>query len=240
MLGACQQVRDSSQDFSSEAEEPNPDPLEPMNRMFFSINYFLDKVLITPFATIYRDAIPSPVQKGFQNLLTNLNAPLDAINYALQGNGKQFVQACGHFFVNSVFGLLGVVDVLKESGIERRKTSFSDTLTVWGFKKGPYLVLPILGPSSFRGTIGTAGDWFMNPWYWAVQNRHRSHNKKGQQRNLLYSLYGIDLLDKRSQYLDISQDLEKTSLDLYASTRSLYLQRQDHIETNLQESSLPE
>ncbi len=207
------------------------DPLEPMNRMFFSLNHFLDRILIVPFATMYREVVPSKVQKGFRSFMSNLMAPLTCIHNLLQGEGTQAAQTISRFGVNTVFGLGGLVSVTELAGIQTHETNLSETFRKWGVKKGPYLVLPILGSSTFRGTTGLIGDWFLDPWYYYVKNPKRYTNRFRQEQHWFYGFYATNLLDQRSQYLEFTKDLESSSVDLYSATRSLYLQKQDALDS---------
>ena len=108
----------------------------------------------------------------------------------------------------------------------KKKTTFNETLAKWNIEPGPYLVLPLLGPSSFRGAIGFTGDWIMDPWRLVVNNKTRSGNKHGQQQTFYYVLRGLDLIRKRSEIESWIRILENDSFDLYMAVRNAYVQQQ--------------
>lgn len=210
-----------------------PDPLEPMNRAIFSFNQVADGILLKPLAVLYRDVVHDTAKTGVNNFMENLFAPVTLGNNVLQGEPEDAARTFFRFVINSTFGMLGLIDVAKEMGVPARPATLNQTFAKWGVETGPYLVLPLLGPSSFRGTYGTVGEWFMNPWTYVAQNKHRRHNHYGQQRNLLYMLYGLDIVNRRAKLIDALNDLEKSSLDLYASVRSIYFQKQKEMENNI-------
>ena len=136
--------------------EKNTDPLEGLNRAVYSLNKGLDKAILKPVATVYTNVVPSLARQGVNNFLSYLHTPLDVLNYALQGNGERAGNAMGRFMLNT-FGF-GVFDLATDMGISRKQTGFGETFGVWGAPQGPYVVLPVFGGRSLRGTVGTFGD----------------------------------------------------------------------------------
>lgn len=208
------------------------DPLEGINRTVFRFNDIVDGMIFKPAAILYNSTVPELGKKGVNNFLHNIFSPLYFVNYTLQRDGDRAVKTFFRFFINSTVGLFGLVDVAGKMGITSEATSMNETLASWGVKNGPYLVLPLIGPSSFRGTIGIVSDWYINPIYYISENNHQKNNRHYQQKNLLYAIYGVDAVNRRSQLLLFLNDINKNSLDPYTSLRSAYFQKQ--IEINKQ------
>lgn len=189
------------------------DPLEPFNRGVFQFNDGLDRAVIKPVATAYRDVLPSPIRTGVGNFFNNLQDAWSFVNNALQLKAEYAGNSLVRFGVNSVFGLAGVLDIATEMQIERHTKDFGHTLGYWGISPGPYLVLPLLGPSTLRDTAGLVVD---------------------QQGNLLSgvahiptrnSATALKLVDRRAQLLQASAMLDQVALDPYTFTRDAFLQR---------------
>ncbi len=214
-----------------------PDPLEPLNRAIFGFNRLVDGILFKPAAIVYNETLPDFAKTGVSNFIDNLFSPVTFANNVLQAEGKQAAHTFFRFLVNSTIGILGLMDVAKEMGIPGEPATLNQTFAKWGIESGPYLMLPLYGPSSFRGTYGMAGDWFMNPWFYVAQNKYRRANHHHQQRNLLYSLYGLDLINRRAQLINALNDVEKNSLDPYAAIRSIYFQKQREMEQRVGNNS---
>ena len=140
------------------ADDDVGDPLEPFNRVIFSINDFLLRLLIRPIAEIYILMIPDFMREGVRNVLNNLRAPVVLANDLLQWEGQRALDTTKRFFINSTIGLGGIIDVAEQWGIKGHDEDFGQTLGVWGIAEGPYLILPILGPSNLRDTVGLIGD----------------------------------------------------------------------------------
>ncbi len=217
-------------------EDKNPqspeerDPLEPANRLFFYFNRVIDGLVLKPAAILYEDTVHDTAKVGISNLIDNAFAPLSFVNYTLQGNGSQAATTFFRFLINTTVGIFGLVDVAKEMGLNAKPTTMNETLITWGVEAGPYLMLPFIGPTTFRGAYGKLGDWAANPVSYFVNNKHRRHNKHKQQRYILYALYGLDIVNRRAQLIDALNDVERNSLDPYVTVRSMFLQRQDAFE----------
>lgn len=192
----------------------NPkDPLEPFNRNMSEFNDKVDKAVLKPVATVYSDVAPDLVRTGVSNFFSNLGDVWSFINAALQLRPLEAAENFMRFNVNTVFGLGGVLDVASEMGIERTRLDFGQTLGRWGVPSGPYLVLPIFGPSSFRDaagfTVEARGD--------LVQGL--------EDVSLRNSLYALRAVETRANLLRASSMLEGAALDRYSFTRDVYLQR---------------
>jgi len=221
-------------------EGPN-DPLEPLNRLTFAVNELLDFVVIRPVAEIYRAIFPETIQHGITNVLDNLFAPVVFFNHVLQGEAERATVTVFRFLTNSTFGLFGLVDVTTELGFPRYDTDFNQTLMAWGVDTGPYLILPLIGPSSFRGTIGYVADYYADPLNIYLNNRH--HFKYHYWLTVRYGLYTISQREKLIETLD---NLRNSSPDFYVTMRSIYFQRQAYIAeklkvaNNMQQNTQPQ
>ena len=197
------------------------DCFEPINRATFKFNQVLDNIIFEPVAKGYRK-LPSPVRTGTSNVLTNLSSLITVPNNVLQGEFKTAGVNTGRFVVNTTVGILGIFDVAEKIGFsEYVKEDYGQTFGRWGVGAGCYLVLPVLGPSTIRDTVGS----FVNvmggdPWYNASANGN-NHYLSDSDYMVTKILGGIDFRAKNLESLD---NLEKNSMDFYASIRSLYLQ----------------
>ena len=192
----------------------NPrDPLEPFNRGVYHINDAVDRAVIKPMATAYRDVLPSPIRTGVNNFFGNLQDAWSAVNSALQLKGEAAGNSLVRFGVNTVFGLGGVLDIASEMRIERHTEDFGQTLGFWGVGAGPYLVLPLLGPSTVRDTAALPVD---------SQGNLTSGISDVGTRN---SATALNLLDRRARLLDATKLLDEVALDPYTFTRDAHLQR---------------
>jgi phospholipid-binding lipoprotein MlaA len=224
----------SAAEESSFDEGPN-DPLEPFNRLIFAINEVVDLVILHPVAEIYRAVTPDLVRNGVTNVLDNLFAPVVFVNHVLQGEPERATATLVRFVMNSTFGLVGLVDVASDMEYPRYDTDFNQTLTTWGVDTGPYLVLPLAGPSSFRGGIGFVGDYFADPLNLYLNNPHH--------RKYYYWLtvrYGLDIVSRREKLIETIDNLRNGSLDMYATMRSIYFQRQAYMAEKLKSANTPE
>ena len=189
------------------------DPLEPFNRGVFQFNDSLDRAVIKPVATAYRDVLPSPIRTGVGNFFNNLQDAWSFVNNALQLKAEYAGNSLVRFGVNSVFGLAGVLDIATEMQIERHTKDFGHTLGYWGISPGPYLVLPLLGPSTLRDTAALLVDY---------QGNLLSEVQHIPTRN---SATALKLVDRRAQLLQASAMLDQVALDPYTFTRDAFLQR---------------
>jgi len=191
------------------------DPLEGFNRAMFSFNTSLDKAIVRPAAMGYKTIVPRPARSGLRNALANLNEPVVFLNDMLQLKPGNAFRTFSRFLINSVFGLAGLFDVAKHEGLPHRKNGFGNTLGRYGVKPGPYLYLPVLGPSSLRDAVGGVGDGAVLP------------NTVGEPFDRTDYRIGtavVSGLDARVEYDSEIKTLYDTSLDPYATLRSVYEQ----------------
>jgi len=195
------------------------DPFESINREIFAFNDSADKYIIGPIAHAYRDIFPDPVRDSIRNFLLNLRQPASAINATLQGDFTRGATALGRFAINSTAGILGLFDVADYIGLDPIDEDAGQTLGVWGVESGPYIVLPILGPSSTRDVIGKVGDWLVDPvgLYLIRQD----------QQNILIATKATQAVDTRVELDGVIEGSRKNSLDPYAIIRTMYLQRRE-------------
>ena len=197
------------------------DCFEGLNRATFALNQGLDKVIFKPVAKAYR-TLPSPVRTGTNNVLVNLSSLVTIPNNVLQGEIKTAGVNTGRFIINTTVGILGIFDVATKMGFsEYEKEDYGQTLGVWGVGPGCYLVLPVLGPSTVRDTAGS----FINvmggdPYY----NMSAHGNNEYLDKSDYMLTKTLTAVDFRSKNLETFDNLEKNSLDFYASVKSLYLQ----------------
>ena len=208
------------------------DPAEPANRAIFELNRGLDTAFLKPVATFYRDVIPQFFQDRINDALDNLRAPVIFLNDILQGELDRALATTARFMVNSTIGILGVIDIATEMGLEGHDEDFGQTLAVWGMLEGPYVVLPLFGPSNPRDTIGIVVDFLVDPFNLWASNSNRDF--------AVFARTGSRAVDLRAIHMEALDSLEKTSLDYYATLRSLYRQRRaDEISNGKGSANLP-
>lgn len=194
--------------------QANPaDPLEPFNRGVYSFNEGLDRAVLKPVATAYQDITPSPVRTGVTNFFENISDVWSLVNNVLQGKPAEAADSLFRVTTNTLWGVGGIFDVATELKIPKHKEDFGQTLGTWGLASGPYVVLPLFGPSSVRDTAGLAVD---------MQGDLVSQSNNVPVRN---SLKTLDLVDTRANLLRAGDLLDQAALDKYAFTRDAYLQR---------------
>jgi phospholipid-binding lipoprotein MlaA len=196
------------------------DPLEPMNRKILDFNLFLDRILIKPVAQGYRWIVPEYARNRMRNFLDNLNEPVIFFNDILQGEFTRANTTAGRFLFNSTFGIGGIWDRASQIGMEKQSGDFGQTLYSWGVPDGPYLVLPILGPSNPRDAIGIAVDSYMDPFFWGVTVHFHG---TGATNSGLYRWIATGI-DERSRNIEAFDEIQKNAIDLYAQLRSLWRQ----------------
>ena len=206
------------------------DCFEKLNRATFAFNQGLDKALIKPLAKGYRK-LPDPVQKGTNNAVKNLSNLVTIPNNVLQGDIKLALINTGRFVVNSTIGILGTIDVANKMGFPKyEREDYGQTLGAWGVGPGCYLVIPVLGPSNLRDTAGS----FVNvlggdPWY----NMSSHGNNEFLSERLYLTSKALSGIDFRADNIESFENLEKNSIDFYASVKSLYTQdRENKIKNN--------
>jgi phospholipid-binding lipoprotein MlaA len=196
------------------ATNGNPrDPLEPLNRAVYTFNDGVDHLLIKPAAEFYRFFLPEFMRTGVSNFFSNINDVIVALNSLLQFKLAQAASDVGRLLVNTTVGVVGLFDVATGMGLEKHNEDFGQTLGYWGLGDGPYLVLPLLGPSNVRDTVGWVGDFYAWPVTYIQDDQTR------------WILIGTRYISLRADLLEASKILETAALDPYAFVRDAYLQR---------------
>ena len=196
--------------------QANNDPLEPTNRFLYRVNDVIDVNVLKPVAQGYRYVVPGAVRRSLGNALRNVASPVVFANDVLQGHPRYAAETVTRFVVNSTAGLGGLFDVADDLGLPpHRGANFGTTLGVWGVGEGPFLFLPLLGPSNVRDSGGFAGNVLLDPFTWA---------SFGGVNALQGSRFGVGAVDTREQLLDPVDQVKRDSLDPYATFRSAYRQ----------------
>jgi phospholipid-binding lipoprotein MlaA len=193
------------------------DRFESYNRSVFAFNQAVDSAVIHPVVKGYRTVVPSPIRTGLRNVLRTLRSPINFGNKVLQGDVQGAANVMARLIINVLVGAGGLFDVAGYEGIEYEQEDFGQTLAVWGVGHGPYLVMPFIGPSSLRDYTGYIVDGFADPLRWYLFNI--------EEYGIYYTKLGLDYLDLRESLIDVLEELEASSIDYYAATRSIYYQR---------------
>jgi phospholipid-binding lipoprotein MlaA len=193
------------------------DPFEPANRFIFRSNDFAYRNVLHPLATGYRDVVPDLGRQMVANVLGNLKVPVIFLNQILQANFTGAGQSLSRLVLNTSFGVGGLMDVAAPLGIPRRDADFGQTLAVWGAGEGPYLVLPLLGGSNPRDAAGLLVDSFADPLDDYLDSNHLMW--------VAETRFGISVLSLLDANIDAIDDIKRSSIDYYASMRSLVRQR---------------
>jgi len=215
LLGCATPPPASDADAVAEFKEAD-DPLEPTNRVLYAINNGLDTVILRPLAIGYRAVFPEPVRNGIHNVLSNLGTPVELGNDILEAKPRHAGSTSVRFLINTTIGVVGVFDVAKSLGYPNHDTDFGMTLALWGVPEGPFLFLPVLGPTNPRDATGHGVDVAADPFTWVGQ---------GTVVTVLdWTRWGFNIVDQRERVLDPIDSIKKTALDPYATFRSLYRQ----------------
>jgi phospholipid-binding lipoprotein MlaA len=197
----------------------NPaDPLERVNRAVFVFNDATDKAVFTPVAKGYRAVVPGFLRTGISNFFSNLEDVWISVNDVLQGKFQEGLEDATRVIFNSTFGIAGIFDFASDVGMPKHNEDFGQTLGRWGIDSGPYVVIPFLGPSTFRDGFGLIFDYNADLVYWATESV--------PVRN---SLYATRAISNRAKLLDATSVLEQAALDKYAFTRDAWLQRRRNL-----------
>ncbi|MCD8339376.1 MAG: MlaA family lipoprotein [Burkholderiales bacterium] len=209
-------------DPAPDTSDPKPDtrdprdPWEPMNRKTFAFNQFFHKSVSTPIAKGYQHIVPEPVRDGVRNIFRNTSEPASAVNSVFQGKVEQGILCLFRLLINSTAGVGGIFDVASRVDMPRTPTTFSDTLTVWGVAPGPYLVIPLLGPTTVRDGLGTIPEVWLEP---------NSYIDIGW---VAWPWRGLKYISATSQLLPATE-LLKNTVDPYVAMRSAYLQSRQNL-----------
>ena len=211
----------------SNSEDITKECFEGFSRAMFKLNHGLDKVIFEPVAKGYR-ALPSPLRKGTGNVVDNLRSLLTLSNNVLQGEFGRAGNTAARFGINTTAGILGIFDPATKLGFEEHgKEDFGQTMAAWGAGSGCYFVLPILGPTTVRDSIGLVGNTILDPVYQITHNTEIRNEVVGNGNYSEHNYYyyrGTGSVDFRAKNIESFDSLEENSIDLYASIKSLYLQ----------------
>jgi phospholipid-binding lipoprotein MlaA len=223
LTGCASQPKPANSADAADAEQVN-DPYENTNRFFYRVNDAIDTYSLKPLAQGYVYITPQPVRTGVHNTLDNLGFPILFANDVAQANPKRAGTTFMRFIINSTAGVLGVFDVAKELGYREHDTDFGITLALWGVPEGPFLYLPIIGPSSPRAVTGFAVDQGLDPFAYVPHGIYL--------RTFAWAKFGLGAIDTRSRYLTDLDKVKQNALDPYATFRSLYRQNtQSQVDT---------
>ena len=189
------------------------DPLEPVNRVVYKFNDVFDRVILKPTAQGYEKVVPVAARNSVRNFYNNLLEPITIVNGVLQAKGGQAAGDTMRFGFNTIFGVFGLFDVATGWGLDHHREDFGQTFAVWGFGEGWYLVLPVLGPSNVRDTVGLIPQMKMNPIEYLIDDT-----------TMRYAAYGLFFVSKRADLLTASEILDTASLDPYLQVREAYRQ----------------
>lgn len=197
------------------AEDFN-DPFEDTNRSIFGFNQSVDQDVLLPVAKAYRDVLPEPVRQAVHNFLQNLDGPVIFANDVLQGQAGLAGNTIVRLALNTTIGIAGIFDVAAQIGVPYHTNDLGITLATWGFAEGPYVIVPVLGPSNPRDIVGKVGDGFADPGNYVAGEHH-----------LLAAVIARTAtsgIDERSRNIETFDEIQKNAIDLYAQLRSLWRQ----------------
>jgi phospholipid-binding lipoprotein MlaA len=214
-LSGCAAPRPAVQ--TAALDEEFNDPYEETNRSIFYFNQNVDRSVLVPAAKTYRTVTPPPMRQSVYDFLRNLNTPVIFAHDVLQGQFGLAAESFGRLAINTTVGVGGMFDIATRLGIPHHTNDLGITMANWGVYEGPYIMLPVLGPSNPRDLVGMIGDSFIDPGDYVAG-----------QHNLWWAALSrtvVSGIDTRSRNIESLEDIEKTSLDYYATIRSLYRQR---------------
>lgn len=208
------------------------DPIEPINRFFFGVNQIIEQTVLGMAASLYNAFVPPPVRQAIGNMIDNLRTPVILANDVLQLEFRRAVDTTGRFVVNTTLGVAGMFDPAAQMGMAEHDEDFGQTLGKWGVGEGFYLVLPIFGPSNPRDGVGK---YVVDPYFDPLGLWLKNSGRDGARwfRN------GVDGLDAYASVQDELEKIRKTSVDYYATIRSMYRQKREAEIRNGSRESLP-
>lgn len=207
LASGCATVQTTSKD----------DPFEPWNRAMYDIHQVVDGHFVRPVAQAYVDTTPKPIQQGIHNFFANLDDVVSVVNDFLQWKLEKAGNDMGRVMLNSFFGLGGIIDVASDLNIEKGNEDFGQTFGYWGIRQGPYLFVPLFGPTTVRDGTGTVIRGYVGPLSWIDDVAARN------------ILYGVVYLDERSQALEADRLVDQAAIDKYTFIRRAYLQRREYL-----------
>ena len=213
LAGGCATTQGTD---TQNTSERNIDPIEPANRIFYSVNETLDEMLIKPVAGTYAYVTPDPVRQSISNFFSNLGYLNVILNSFLQGKGAQGWSDTSRFLINSTLGIGGLFDVADDMGFPSHEEDLGQTLAVWGVDQGAYLYLPVAGPKTVRHTPDIASSTLTNPLFYVTNS-------------ILYPVTALGVISKRAELLEATQMRDEAAIDAYLFTREAYLQRRNYL-----------
>ena len=189
------------------------DPLEGLNRATYAFNDAVDKAVLEPVAKGYKTVTPDFLRAGVSNLFMNIGDVATGLNNLLQGKGGDAASDAGRFLINSTLGVVGLFDVATPMGLEKHNEDFGQTLGKWGVNSGPFLMLPLMGPSTLRDAVSRPVDSY------AGYSRYMDHIRTR------HSVFALEIINLRANFLGASSTLDAAALDKYQFIRDAYLQR---------------
>jgi phospholipid-binding lipoprotein MlaA len=211
-LGGC--VVQDTPEKVAQVEETR-DPFEPTNRYIFEVNLFIDEMFLKPVAWWYRAGVPDPAREHIHQAIRNLALPWTAVNDVFQGEMQRAYEASARFVINSTIGVVGLFDVATDWGFPHHEEDAGQTFAVYGAPGDPYLMLPVLGPSNPRDAAGTAVGWFADPINFLLGSAGS------------FARGAAAGIDDRERNIETLADLQRNSVDFYATIRSISRQRRD-------------
>ena len=202
------------------------DPLERINRKTYAFNSAVDRGVLRPVAKAYHKVTPDFVETGISNFFDNLETPRTILNDLLQGKFKAGLNDTGRLLLNTTVGIGGLLDPASAAGLDKNDEDFGQTFGRWGIRPGPYVVIPFLGPSTFRDGIGRVPDMYADPLHYVEEYKVR------------YGIYAVSAIDTRTRLLSVDDALNQ-AYDPYAFMRNAYLQRREYLVTDGQSSEDP-
>jgi phospholipid-binding lipoprotein MlaA len=230
-LTACATRPDPSDPEAVAEFRQNNDPLEPLNRAGYFVNDGIDTLVLRPAAEAYRIIIAPEIREAIRNVLGNLRTPVILVNDVLQGETQRAGTTLGRFVINTTIGIGGIMDRAKDFGLLGHTEDFGQTLAVWGAPEGPYLFIPVLGPSNPRDLAGAGVDIATNPLTWISGNDTWDA--------VMITRTGLTALDTREGLIEPLDALRQGSLDPYATLRSAYRQRRNREISNVPTAASP-
>ena len=204
------------------ASVPGPpderDPFESYNRAMYAFNDSVDNAVLRPVARTYKDYTPDVLQTGISNFFDNIGDLTVMVNNLLQFKIENAVSDFGRILWNSTVGIFGLIDVASHMGLQKHDEDFGQTLAVWGVPDGPYIVLPLLGPSNMRDTVGLVGDIYVDPLF-----------QIEEEGNVYWGAVILRFIDTRADLLSASRVLEQAAIDPYIFVRDAYLQHRRNL-----------
>ena len=217
----AQDANDDYEAYDDYYSAPINDPFESMNRGIFKFNEVLDKVVMEPVSRAYVFIVPQFGRDRVHAAVANLGEPVNMLNGFLQGNPEHGFTSMWRFIINSTLGVVGLFDFAGHNfNLTHKEEDFGQTMGVYGWSSGPYIVLPFLGPSSGRDVFGRVVDIFSNPFNYVDNDE------------FVYGRFVVSALDARSRNLDLIDEIYRTSIDPYATIRSAYAQRREALISN--------